>query len=199
MPQIVDYADVLAQLRAQHMRCVYHNSGAFTFEDDEPGAQLRTIGWTGPPDASIRAEMRALAQPVAPPFAATLARLARVAWQEHLGAGDLWAMPKSHWAFELGHGSGSAAMQELLESVGVTPSDLAARTDAAAVAFAAHETDDFARFLQRLLEILTVSDFALAFPGRPVLCTVHHHQQLWWQTTDVKLGNAIDALVPAIL
>ena len=36
------------------------------------------------------------------------------------------------------------------------------------------------------------SDFMLAFPGRSVLCTLHHHKQLWWTTTD---ENVIDAVV----
>ena len=42
-----------------------------------------------------------------------------------------------------------------------------------------------------LLGNLRTSDFMLAFPGRPALCTVHHHKQLWWQTTDLALHSAL--------
>jgi hypothetical protein len=49
--------------------------------------------------------------------------------------------------------------------------------------------------------MLLGSDFTLAFVGKPVLCTVHHHKQLWWQTTDggmlLALGDAVrDAAAP---
>jgi hypothetical protein len=39
--------------------------------------------------------------------------------------------------------------------------------------------------------MLTASDFAIAFPRRAVLCTLHHHKQLWWQTTDTGLADAL--------
>jgi hypothetical protein len=45
--------------------------------------------------------------------------------------------------------------------------------------------------VSQLLTHLRTSDFMLAFPGGPVLCTVHHHKQLWWQTTDAGLHEAL--------
>ena len=38
---------------------------------------------------------------------------------------------------------------------------------------------------------LRFSDFLLAFPDRPALCTVHHHEQVWWQTTYEALARAL--------
>jgi hypothetical protein len=47
-----------------------------------------------------------------------------------------------------------------------------------------------------LLGRLLGSDFMLAWPGRPAVCTVHHHKQLWWTTTDPELLAALEAMVP---
>jgi hypothetical protein len=41
---------------------------------------------------------------------------------------------------------------------------------------------------------LAGSDFALAFPGRPVICTVHHHKQLWWTTTDPEIHKTLETV-----
>ena len=57
------------------------------------------------------------------------------------------------------------------------------------------EAPVFETYLEQLLTHLATSDFALAFPCRPARCTVHHHKQLWWQSTDVKVIAALDALV----
>src|SRR5687767_3632422 len=103
MARIIAYPDVVRRLETHQMRCVYHNSGAFAFENQPT---VLTIGWIGPADSSIRAEMRELTVQVSPPHDTTLAMLARRVWEEDLpGAPAAWVMPKSHWAFELADGS----------------------------------------------------------------------------------------------
>jgi hypothetical protein len=54
-----------------------------------------------------------------------------------------------------------------------------------------HERAAMELLVAALLENLRMSDFMLAFPGRPALCTIHHHKQLWWQTTDAALHAAL--------
>jgi len=46
----------------------------------------------------------------------------------------------------------------------------------------------------RLLMMLSSSDFMIAFPGSPALCTLHHHKQLWWTSTDEKILAAAEDL-----
>ena len=104
-------------------------------------------------------------------------------------------MPKSHWAYELDHGS-REWMPEVLRSVGIDPAVLAPRNDGTAIEFAQGERDAFVRLVEGLLSRLLGSDFALAFPGRPALCTVHHHKQLWWTTSDETVVQSLDRLVP---
>ena len=43
--------------------------------------------------------------------------------------------------------------------------------------------------------MLSGSDFMIAFPGRPALCTLHHHKQLWWSSTDAKIMQAVEEIV----
>ena len=68
----------------------------------------------------------------------------------------------------------------------------------AAIEFSAAESDQLQKLLEGLLERLSGSDFTMMFPAHPVVCTVHHHVQLWWQTTDANIAVAIDTALPAI-
>ena len=80
--------------------------------------------------------------------------------------------------------------------MGIDPAALSGRNDGAAIEFIEAEAGQLSSALEELLTRLWGSDFALAWPGRPVLCTVHHHTQLWWATPDPGLVAALDALVP---
>jgi len=188
---IIDYADVLERMRADGFESLYHNSGAFGF----PGqVSPRHVGWIGPPDPTIRPAATAFTRQIPPPFEQNLAQLATRAWRE-LVPGPVWVMPKSHWAYELDFGS-SRWMPRLLEELGLDPASLHTRHDGTALEFHPQHTDAFSGFLAGLLGNLIGSDFALAFPGRPVVCSVHHHKQLWWSTTDDRVHAALDAIVP---
>lgn len=191
MPQVIDYSTVVETMRRGGYVCLYHNSGAFGFPD---GAATQSVGWAGPPDASIRPAALPLVRHVPPPFERNLAELAAVVWQQHL-PGPAWVLPKSHWAYELDHGSRDW-MPGLLRSIDVDPAALTTRNDGSALAFEPLEREPFVRTVETLLTNLLGSDFALAFPGRGVLCTVHHHKQLWWTTSDDAVMDALHRLVP---
>jgi hypothetical protein len=182
MPSIVDYPIVLEQMQAAGMRCLYYNSGAFGPAD---ASAMKAIGWIGPDDPSIRPEARALTRAVPPPYERTLANTAMRAWRDLL-PGKLWIMPRSHWAYELDFGS-KVWMPASLQSIGIDPGALAPRTNGAAIEFELVEANAARDFVEALLTHLLGSDFALAWPGRPVVCTVHHHKQLWWVTADAEL------------
>jgi len=182
MPRIIDFEHVLQRMEADGFRSLYHNSGSFGFS---PGAGVRYAGWVGPPDASIRAEARAQLRQFAPPHAQRLARAAADVWAEHL-VGAIWMMPMSHWAYELEFGSRDW-MPAALREAGMDPALLSPRADGSAIQFDSNERGPFETLVERLLAGLSSSDFMLAFPGRPALCTVHHHEQLWWQTTNPAL------------
>jgi hypothetical protein len=137
----------------------------------------------------------ALTRRVAEPYVATLAAVCTRMWTEGLGGGAFtWVMPKSHWAYELMFGS-AEWMPQLLRETGVSPEDLGGRHDASALQFSRGEEAQFERFLAALLGNLFGSDFLLAWPGYPLVCTVHHHKQLWW-TADPDVLRALDVLVP---
>lgn len=189
MPRMIDYELVLEQMKRQKRVCHYYNSGAFGFGDE---VATWTRGWIGSPDETIRAEMQAKAHAISKPYEATLARLATRAWREHL-PGLVWAMPKSHWSHELSHGS-REWMPALLNEIGLDADLLQHRANAAAIEFSMDESEQFAHFVEELLRRLMGSDFLLAFVGHNALCTVHHHKQLWWMTTDKKLIESLDAL-----
>ena len=191
MPWIIPYENVLEQMRQLHLKCFYYNSGAFGFPDP---AVVQTIAWVGPDDSTIRPIAQPFIRRIEVPYEATLARLASTLWQQSI-AGKVWLMPMSHWAFELGHGS-HEWLPALVERLNLDPGLLENRNNAAAIEFRPTEVKPFEHFVLRLLEMLTSSDFMLAFPGRPVLCTLHHHKQLWWQTTDPKIASTIEAMVP---
>jgi len=191
VPQIIDHPVVLEQLAADGLLSLYHNSGAFGFA---PGEVVHARGWIGPNDPTIRPAAREVARFLPEPHAATLARGALRMWLDHLGGGGVWVMPMSHWAYELDFGSRSW-LPDVLRSVGVDPAALEARHDGSALSFEVGEAATFESLLRGLLDGLTASDFMLAFPGRAVVCTVHHHRQLWWQARDAVTVQRLDAVV----
>jgi hypothetical protein len=190
MPWIIDYPIVLEQMRQMKMRSLYYNSGAFGFPTD---VSARSLGWIGPADETIRESVRHLVRQVPEPYEQNLAELMLRAWREIL-PGRIWVMPASHWAYELDFGS-REWMPALLEAIGVDPGLLQHRTTAAAIEFALEESPALVHFVVRLLEMLQGSDFALAFPHRRVVCTLHHHKQLWWTSAEDAVSDALEALV----
>jgi hypothetical protein len=102
-------------------------------------------------------------------------------------------MPKSHWAYELDFGSRDW-MPAVLEHAGVDSGLLQPRTNAAAIEFKLSEADGFSHLVEGLLRMLFGSDFALAFPGHPVVATLHHHKQVWWTSTDHALIEPLRGL-----
>ena len=193
MPSIVEYEVVLARMQQHQLRCQYYNSGAFNFE---PGVASQFTGWIGPEDSTIRPAALERVQRIAPPYEATLARLAMRAWVELL-PGPLWVMPKSQWAFELDFGS-KAWMPGPLRAVGIDPALLAGRTNSPAIEFTVDELPLVTPLVEALLMNLLGSDFALGFPGYPVACTLHHHKQVWWITSDATLIEKLRALPGAL-
>jgi hypothetical protein len=191
LPTIVEYDRVIARMNEQGMRCLYHNSGAFGLP---PGAPTHFAGWLGPEDPTIRPEARVHARRVAEPFEATLASLTTRAWLEIL-PGPAWVMPKSHWAHDLDLGR-KAWMSAALREADIDPVKLATLNVAAAIEYLPGEAGRFTRFVQTLLENLLGSDFAVAFPGNPVVATIHHHKQIWWLSGDESLIRRIDSLAP---
>jgi hypothetical protein len=106
-------------------------------------------------------------------------------------------MPMSHWAFELDYGS-REWMAGALAEVGVDAGPLEGLTSAAAIEFdLPGEVDGLAGFARALLTNLQASDFMLAFVDHPVLCTVHHHKQLWWVTTERGVIEKLEGIVRA--
>jgi hypothetical protein len=188
---IIDYSLVLETLLGEGLESLYHNSGAFGFPRAVP---THHVGWIGPVDPTLKASALPLTRRVGQPYDATLASLAVRVWQEHL-PGRVWLMPRNHWAFELTHGNGDW-MPAVLEHAGVEPAALAGRNDGAAIEFAADEGPLLRPVLEALLTRLWGSDFGLVWPGKPILCTVHHHTQLWWTTSDERWIEVLDGLVP---
>ncbi|HEX8325232.1 MAG TPA: hypothetical protein VF595_15120 [Tepidisphaeraceae bacterium] len=181
MARVVDYAVVLQHADTLGLRCVYYNTGAFGFA---AGQTVHVVGWLGPEDASIRSDLLATTLRVPPPYPKTLAERFGQVWPDVVG-GEAWVLPKSHWAFELDHGNGPW-LAPALTAAGVDPDMLRGRTDGSAVAFTAGDPACL-DLIQSLLTHLTTSDFAVLFPGHRHLVTIHHHQQLWWQTAETQL------------
>jgi len=190
MPWIIDYEVVVEQMRKQKLKCNYYNSGAFGFADPKG---VQHVGWIGPDDPTLRPAAREVARAVAPPYEANLAELLTKTWLEHF-PGRVWAMPMSHWAYELDYGSRDW-LPALIEHIDLDPGLLQGRNNGAAIEFATNESHHFRHFTQRLLEMLMASDFMLAFIGKPVLCALHHHKQLWWSTTDKKAVKILEDAV----
>jgi len=185
MPKIVDYPEVLQRLAEQGLRCLYHNSGSFGFAPD-----LRVLmrGWIGPDDPTIRPAAMEQAVRIQPPYEQRLAQMFTATWQEL--PSQLWIMPGSHWTYELDFGSASWLPEALLQSQ-IDPAALQARNNGSAIAFDLGQAHLATSFTERLLHNLVGSDFVLAFPDRPVVCLLHHHKQLWWQTTDAAFYEQI--------
>jgi hypothetical protein len=189
VPWIVDYAKVLDQMGSHGMRSLYYNSGAFGFA---PELGLESVGWIGPSDPTLRPAAHQLTRPVPPPYVEQLTERVVRAWRNLL-PGVVWVMPKSHWAYELDFGSRDW-MPAVLEHAGVDAGLLQPRTNAAAIEFRLAETEAFSHLVEGLLRMLFGSDFALAFPGKPVACTLHHHKQVWWTSTDRELIASLGKL-----
>jgi hypothetical protein len=185
VPGIIDYSVVLARMTEGGFRCNYPNSGAFGFA---AAAEVSIRGWITAPDATIKPDLARVAQTVANPAVAAAA-----AWQAAL-PGPAWIMPASHWHFELHDGSRDW-LAGLLAEIGVDSKLLENRADGSAIEFGGDEITPFTRLLAGLLDHLRVSDFTLYFPGRPVLCLVHHHKQLWWTTPDATLLEQVSKAV----
>lgn len=191
MPRLIDYTAVVEQMSAQGLVSLYPNSGAF---GHGAGVSTHSVGWVGDADPTIRPAARELTVTVGPPVEPTLARLADRAWRDLLSGGPAWVLPKAHWAYELDFG-GPEWMPNLLRDVGLDAGVLASRHDGTAAEFAVGESAAFVALVEGLLANLLGSDFQLAFPGRDVVCTVHHHKQLWWTAADATLIAALRAMV----
>jgi hypothetical protein len=190
MPTVVDYNLVLERLQRQGLRNLYHNAGAFGFAQD---VNPRTLAWIGPDDPTIREAAKPFVRRVAPPYESALAASLRRAWVEHL-PGPIWLMPMSHWHYEM-HFGNATWLPDALQSVNVDAELLRDRNNGAAIEFTMQDWPQLESFVEVILKNLAGSDFLAAFPGKPALCMLHHHKQLWWQTTDETLANALDAIV----
>jgi hypothetical protein len=188
MPKIVDYNVVLERLQCQGLRSLYHNAGAFGFA---AGATPRTIAWIGADDPTIRDGAKPFVRRVWPPFESTLAALFRRAWVEHL-PGPLWLMPMSHWHYEM-HFGNATWLPDALRALDLDPELLKNRNNGAAVEFAMGEWPQAESFVEDVMRNLAGSDFLAAFPGKAALCMLHHHKQLWWQTTDATIATALES------
>lgn len=191
MPTLVEYDDVLARMSELRMRCQYFNSGAFS---PAPGEPMHFGGWIGPEDVTIRPAAREQARRIAEPYPQTLAGLVGRAWKEIIG-GPVWLMPRSSWAFELDFGS-KDWLPDALRLAGFDSAILEGRTNAPAVALSQDEFSSAMHLIETALEKLAGSDFALAFPDRPIVCTLHHHKQVWWIGGDADLISRVIALSP---
>jgi hypothetical protein len=189
MPRVVDYPAVLRHMLDRGMRSLYHNSGAFGFN---PAVVTHTVGWIGPDDPTIRPAARQFTRQVPPPYTGNLLRLAEAAW-ETIG-GPAWLMPTSHWAYELEFGDPLIASG--LRKLGIDPNSLATCNQASAIEFLPTDSEPFfAAMIGEVIRHTGNSDFALAFPDRPIVATIHHHRQIWWTSPDTPLIEILGDLV----
>ena len=188
MASIIEYPIALQRLQQQGLVCNYFNGGAFGFPK---GTSVTTLGWISDEDWTIKPDLRPNLRRFAPPAQESLAKAAVAAWVNELSSPAL-IMPLSHWAFELDFGSRNC-LPNLIEIVGLglDPNLLAHRADASPIEFSLKEQPTLQRFVQTLLANLVSSDFMLAFPCHPILCTIHHHKQLWWRGSDKALIERI--------
>jgi hypothetical protein len=185
MPRIIDYPVVVEHMTREGFVSLYHNSGAFGFDATEA---VQTIGWVGSDDPTIRETAQSLVRRVAEPYEQTLSQMLERVWIAV--GGSVWLMPKSHWHYEL-HFGNRELLEPVLKDCGIDPSSLAKRNDGSAIEFLESERDLFREAAKRLLDGLRGSDFMLAFPGQSALCTIHHHKQLWWQTTNAMVVSKL--------
>jgi hypothetical protein len=190
LPKIIDYPIAHEKLIAQGLRCHYHNSGAFGFASD---VETFVRGWIGLPDETIKPEMQKHVRQVDEPFEKNITR-GLLEFSTGL-TGPAWLMPKSHWAYELQFGN-QKWMPALLSQIGIDAQQLQDRNTADVIEFSSHERESLEIFAHGLLGNLHGSDFLIAFPGHNILCTIHHHKQLWWITTDAEFIDKLDQLVP---
>jgi hypothetical protein len=186
VPLVIEYAIALQQLQQQGLVCNYFNGGAFGFPR---GLDVHVLGWIAADDPTIRPQMRPHIRQIPAPAEANMSQAAVRSWQNEFPR-VAWIMPLSHWAFELDFGSKSW-LPALIESTGIDPKVLAGRSDASPVSFSPDEAPHLGNFLQTLLENLAASDFMLAFPPHPLLCTIHHHKQLWWVSPEKSVLDRI--------
>ena len=187
MPRIIDYPTVRDRMALAGFVSLYHNSGAFGFAR---GTDWMMRGWLGPDDPTIRAEVRPFVTYVPQPHAVNLAKMF-VQVRRSL-PGVTWLMPKSHWHFEL-HDGHRELLESLLPELGINPALLRERNDGSAIEFLPDEDEPLRHAVERLLDGLrAVSDFSVALPDGTTVCTVHHHVQLWWQTTRADVIKILD-------
>jgi hypothetical protein len=187
VPRIIDYADVLERLTNQGLVSLYHNSGAFGFP---AVAKTQAVGWTGADDPTLRPEALKIAVQIPPPYESNLAAALVRFWREQFADAVAWVMPMSHWSYELDFGS-AAWMPQMLREIGLDQDVLRPRNNGSAIEFQSREQEMLQACVRSLLTSLSMSDFAVTFPGKPVVCTVHHHKQLWWVTTDARLAKVL--------
>jgi hypothetical protein len=192
MPNIVEYSIVLDRLIKEGYRSLYFNSGAFGFGN---GVKTESRGWIGPHDGSIRESARSIVRQTGSPYDVVLSKALIKTWQTKL-PGAVWAMPKSHWAYELEFGHRDW-LPDVLNQIGVDAKLLAPLNNAAAIEFKPGEEKAFDFFVRELLQRLFSSDFQLVFPGHSTICTIHTRCQLWWTTTKPAVIETLDALLPA--
>jgi hypothetical protein len=188
---VIEYPIALKALEQRGLVCNYFNGGAFGFPK---GVDVSILGWIAADDPSIRPLLRPYLRVIPPPAEEKMAKAAIDALDSEI-PGPLWIMPLSHWAFELDFGS-KTWLGQLVQSVGQDPQLLAARSDASPLEFNNKDLSDLVRFIRVLLENLTSSDFMLASPIYPVLCTIHHHKQLWWTSSNEPLLEEIGTYTP---
>ena len=116
MPRIIDYPQVVEQAAADGLVSLYPNSGAFGFAPGATGARSGGSGGRFEHPPGGRGADPAGGGPL---HRARLAAMAARAWRELL-PGEVWALPKSHWAYELQFGS-HEWMPGLLREVGSIP------------------------------------------------------------------------------
>lgn len=182
MANLIDYSHVLQALTAAGLQCLYHNSGAFGFGDD---ASTQSVGWILREDPTIKPAARAMATLVEG-TESTLAERAVQVWQKTFPKSPAWVLPKSHWAYELTFGS-YAWLPAALAGVGLDANELAGRNDGSGIEFSPADALACQVFIEKLLRHLAGSDFMLVLGGGKLLCTIHHHKQLWWTAEDVML------------
>jgi hypothetical protein len=190
VPSIINYSMVLETLERSGLRCVYPNSGAFGIP---PGTPNHILGWAARDDSTIRPEVRSSLRIIPDPAGPTLAALLTRAWHQHF-PGPLWLMAASHWAYELQFG-GADWLPSLLGKHGVQSEMLRTRTDGSAIEFQPHEGDSLTAIVEELFDRLVASDFTIAFPGRTVVALLHHHQQIWWQTSNQAIWESLDTVI----
>ena len=188
MPTIVDYPVVRQRMLDRGFVSLYHNSGAFGFGPDD---SVQNLGLVTTDDPSIRESARAMMRLVTRP--AQLDAVERVC--RHIRS-DAWLMPKSHWHYEL-HFGNSRLLEGVLQSIPIDPAVLRDRNDGSAIAFEPAAAKQLLGVVTELLPLLRGSDFMIAWPDGGTLCTIHHHGQLWWQTTDKGVAAALDGVAPA--